>query len=185
MLDKVNKKDINTELKTNFQMPFSSTFLDYPDKENIAVIAFVMGCDNNCYNCHNVNFQNPFYKKNCQILKIKEFIKKIKDYAKRCLTRKVVLSGGDPLFHKNINFIKAFLEQTKNELDICIYTGKNVDYCKENQLSGFKFLKTGKYEESLKQESKKDDHQMVFASKNQLLWDEHYNLLSSDGCYKF
>lgn len=163
--------------------PFQSSWIDYPDNESVAVVVVMMGCDNGCKFCQNPQFQNCKYEEGTEEYSVEELEKEVELQCKRNRTNKIVLSGGDPLSCFNINFTKEFLNQTK--LDVCIYTGHNVEYCKKNNVQGFKFLKCEKFEYENKRESFKTDEKMVFASPNQKLYNNNFELLSQDGIYYF
>lgn len=163
--------------------PFQASWIDYPDNESIAIPVCLMGCDNGCPKCQNPEFQNPNYSELTEELTVDELIEHLKVFAHRNRTNKIVLSGGDPLAPCNIEYTKDFLQKAK--FDICIYTGHSIDYVKEHNIKGFKFIKCGKFDYSKFRESSKDDEKMVFASPNQELYDQNYNLLSKDGVYYF
>lgn len=168
---------------TRILQPIQTTWLDYPDNESLAVIVCMMGCDNGCYLCQNPDFQNPFYPNFTKEYTAENFTKEIEYLCERNLTNKIVLSGGDPLAPCNINFTKEFLDKTY--LDVCIYTGHSIEYVKEHNIEGFKFIKCGKFEYDKLRESFKTDELIQFASPNQALYDGEYKLLSKNGIYKF
>lgn len=158
------------------------TFLDYPDNTSLSVIVFLPGCEFNCINCQNPELRNP---ESGNEFSTQEAIALIKGQAQRSRTNKIVLSGGDPLSCYNIDNTIEILDNMSKEYDFCIYTGFDIDYVKENDIKGFKFIKCGNYMEENKTTSYKDDNGIQFASTNQKLYDENYNLLSENGYYKF
>lgn len=168
----------------NIIYPFTVSFLDYLDNESIAVVVYIMGCEHKCKNCHNKQFADVDYEKSVNVNK-NEFIKLIKKATEKNRTNKIVLSGGDPLYKSNINDIISIIGDLKDEYDIMIYTGYDIDYVKKNNISGFKYIKCGVYDENQKQTSFKDDDKFVFASKNQKLYDSKYNLISNNGVFNF
>lgn len=163
--------------------PIQTSWLDYPDKESLAICVCMMGCDNGCFMCQNPEFQNPQYMSYTKEYSIDDFIKEISTLCERNMTNKVVLSGGDPLSCFNIKFTKEFLDKTS--LDVCIYTGHNIEYVKQHQVKGFKYIKCGKYDHQNHRESYKNDDEMQFASPNQVLYNSEYQPLSENGVYKF
>ena len=78
--------------------------------------------------------------------------------------------------------VKELIEEPLKSLNIKL---DDVEYVKEHNVSGFKFLKCGKFDIKNKRESEKTDEKMVLASPNQKLYDENYNLISKDGIYYF
>ena len=157
------------------------TFLDYPDNKDISLIVFMPGCQHNCKDCQNKELQNP---DNGKLFTLEEAVKEIEKQAMRSRTDKIVLSGGDPLSFYNIDNTIRLLDKLKG-FDICIYTGYDIDYVKENHIKNFKFIKCGIYDETKAVKSYKDDNGIQFASTNQKLYDSNYNLLSEEGYYKF
>lgn len=162
-----------------------STFLDYPDGESSAVIVCLIGCDNHCKGCQNPDLKNYDYSTNVKTLSDEDFVNALKDYAKRERTNKIVLSGGDPLSCFNIESVKNVLKIINNELDVCIYTGHDINYVKENNVTGFKYVKCGYFNIDTKQESMKTDDFIQFATPNQELYNSEYKLLSKNGRYYF
>lgn len=162
-----------------------STFLDYPNAEDNAVIICLIGCDNHCKGCQNPDLKYYNYDTNVKVLSDEDFVKELKEYAKRDKTNKVVLSGGDPLSCYNITSVKNILNLINNELDICIYTGHDIEYVKKHNIKNFKYIKCGYFDIDNKQESKKTGDYIQFATPNQELYDSEYKLLSKNGRYYF
>lgn len=162
-----------------------ASFLDYPDNESLAVCVVMIGCDNNCPGCQNPLLRNPEYSNGTREITKEDLVSEIILQCNRNMTNKVVLSGGDPLFPGNIETTKYILEKLGKTHDICVYSGHDVNYAKLNGIKGFKFLKVGYYDQQNSRISRKDDYEIVFASPNQELYDENYNLVSKDGIYEF
>ena len=163
--------------------PITSTWLDYPDKEDCALVVVMMGCDNACPLCQNPNFKNPNFTINTKDYNVDSLIDELMILSKRHHTDKVVLSGGDPLSCFNIEFTKQLL--LKTSLKVCVYTGHSIDYVKLHNVKGFEFIKCGLFDKNRFQESKKTDEYMRFASTNQKLFDSNYCCLSQNGLYLF
>lgn len=157
-----------------------TTWLDYPDNSSLAVIFYTYGCTHKCKNCQNIELQTPVTSYPSNI------IDEIFTYCKRNNTNKLVLSGGDCLFKgANLSLTNAIIDKYKDVLDICIYTGYDIDYVKANVHKGFKFVKCGKYDENMKTEPDKTDNYVQLATTNQAFYDSNYQLLSSNGRYYF
>jgi anaerobic ribonucleoside-triphosphate reductase activating protein len=166
------------------KFPINYSFLDYPNKEDVCVSIYFMGCEHKCKNCYNPQFINPNYKVGTILIDPVTLLQITKNELKRIKTNKVTLLGGDPLF--NVEFIKKFLQLTsKEKIEICIYTGDEIREVKEKKIIGFKFIKTGAFYNHLSQISEKTDSHIQFASKNQQLYNNKLVLLSKDGKYNF
>ena len=169
----------------NLVYPFTATYLDYPDDESLAITILFCGCNHFCKNCHNQELQNYNYQKGTKVFYIDQFINELKNVALKYKTSKIVLQGGDPLFKTNIDFTRRFLEKVSNYFDVCLYTGYSLEDIKKNDIKGYTFLKTGTYNENLKQDSEKTDDYIQFASTNQRLYDSDNTLISDNGKYYF
>lgn len=165
---------------------FQTTWLDYPDNESLAVIICMLGCDNCCKGCQNSELKDYQYKNNAvSEYTVNELVEALQAECLKQRTNKVVFSGGDPLSCFNIENTKKLLEILGNNLDICVYTGHSIEYCKSNNVKGFTFLKCGFFDLNTSRESYKTDDEMCFASPNQELYNGDYKLLSNNGIYKF
>lgn len=154
------------------------TFIDYPDPDNWAVIFYFSGCSHGCKNCHNIQLKNRGVGK---LYNVDEFNELVKYETEKNKTKNVVFSGGDPLFKENLEFVKEFLIKYGSLYNICIYTGHNIEYVKENNVKGFKYIKCGTFDDSKKRLSGNFSDQFILASSNQNFYDENYNLISEDG----
>ena len=160
---------------------YDFNFLDFPSPDNGAVSVFMTGCVHNCPECQNPDLQK--YVKNNQTNE--EILNNIKLCCKRNDTDKIVLTGGDCLFPKNLKLTNFLLNNLK-DYQTCLYTGYNIDYVKSVlKPNTFTYVKCGKFIKELYQESEKTDEYMKFASTNQELYDSNFNLLSINGIYKF
>ena len=160
--------------------------MDYPNNEDQCISIYMLGCDIGCMGCINKSLADITIENDNKItISVIKLIELLKIKSKNTKSNKICLLGGDPLFNKNIDFTRELLISTNNLFDFCVYTGYDIDYVVKNDISGFKFIKTGKYIEELKQESLKTDDFIQFASKNQHLYDSQFNLLSKEGKYYF
>ncbi len=160
--------------------PFQQTFLDYPDNYSTCVICYFIGCPHSCQFCHNKEFNlNSQYR---VFKNVKMYYNYLIIVSRKCKTNKLVLSGGQPLQH--IQFIKQFLAYNKY-FDVCIYTGYDIQFVKENNITGFKYIKCGQYDYTNKQQQVKFDQFMTLASTNQNFYDSEYNKISENGILKF
>ena len=160
----------------------STTWQDYPSKEDNAILIYFSGCTHNCKGCHNPDL---LIKNNFKSLSIQEFYDKIIELCDSNRTNKVVLEGGDPLSPNNIESTRSILNNNYKKFLICVYTGYSIDYVKDNNIKGFEFIKCGRYEIDNKCESYKNDVHLVLASKNQRLYDKNYNQVSNKNVYTF
>ncbi|HON84150.1 MAG TPA: 4Fe-4S cluster-binding domain-containing protein [Caldisericia bacterium] len=170
----------------NVVFPLQTTFIDYPDDESEAIIIYILGCDHFCVGCQNPLFKNKDYNLNTKLLYPIELLLEIEKLSKRIDSNKVVLSGGDPLSKTNIEDVKSLLNfNITKKFDYMIYTGYDIEYVKTNFINGFKFIKCGNYLPEYKQDSEKTDDYLKFASTNQKLFDENFNLISNNGIFYF
>lgn len=161
---------------------FETTFLDYPSPDDMAVIVFLSGCTHNCPGCQNITLQKAGKHTEEEIGQI---IAHIAELCERNGTNKVVLSGGDPLSPSNINVTKQVCYYLGETFDICIYTGYSVDEVKEMGITGFKYIKCGKFDNKHLQKSEKTDDYIQFVNKTQNLYDSNYQQLSYEGRFNF
>jgi len=171
------------------KFPFTHSFLDYPSSYDSCLSLYMTGCEHKCKECSNPEFQDHEYVSGTMFNYLPEsldsLIGLIETYCFKYKTKNICLLGGDPLFQPfNMNDTKYILENMIG-YNFCIYTGYDVDYCIQNEIKGFTFLKTGKYISNLSVESEKTDDYVQFASTNQNLYDSNFNLLSKDGRYYF
>jgi len=172
-------------LYTKLVVPFGSSFIDYPDNYSISVITFFVGCDNNCDGCHNEKLKDREYgSEDIKTISTDEYLSLLYHYAKIFRTKNVVMTGGDPLSIYNIDFVIETLSKN-NDFNFCIYTGHDIKYVIDNKVRGFKFIKTGKFDYKLRQEPVKNDDKMVLASTNQMIYNENFELLTSNGVLAF
>lgn len=156
-----------------------TTFLEYPDNESLAVILYMRGCSGNCIGCHNYELKE--YKKLPD-----NIISNLIESCERNKTNKIIICGGDPLFFMNLELTNKIINELHNNYDICIYTGYHVKFVKNSKLEkGFKFIKCGPFIQDLYIGSDKTDDYIQFATSNQNLYDNNFNLLSKDGRYYF
>lgn len=167
-------------MNENFIYVVNSTisFIDFPDNEHWCVIVYFSGCSHMCHDCQNIELQSYGIGKKYSV---NDFYIYLNNECIKNHTRNVVFSGGDPLYLKNIDFIKEFLSKYSNEFNICIYTGFDIEYVKKNNIKGFKFIKCGTFDKNNKQLSGNFETYFQLASPNQNFYDDNYNQLSKDG----
>lgn len=165
-----------------YGLVLEETWLDYPSPDGNAVIIYMTGCEHHCPNCHSPLLQEvrPYDEDK------ETMLARIKNYAKRSDTNKLVFLGGDPLYKVNNLDLTTFLvNNLKDEFDICIFTGYDIEYIMQLNLKGVKYWKCGTYDQTKARQSKKTDTEYVLASSNQDFYDSEYNKLSENGILKF
>ena len=171
-----------------------TTWLDYPDGESLAVIVYFSGCSHACPGCQNKKYQN-FENDESRQISVAELVDLVDKECQRNKTNKVVFSGGDPFFSKNVAEVVLTIDQLKDHymLDICVYTGYSIEDVKKiyerpalKSFSRPAFFKCGVYREDLKRNTwGKTDESMTWVSTNQNLYDSDFNLISPEGIYTF
>ena len=161
-----------------FLVNYDCSFIDYPDPTDWANIFYFAGCEHNCKSCQNKDLQNL---KNGQNISPDGLYTLASTLSEKNKTKKIVFSGGDPLSIHNISDIKYFSQRYGKEFEICIYTGYNIEYVKQNKITGFKFIKCGNFIESQKRESGNFEKKFILASPNQNFYDANYNQISNEG----
>ena len=165
-----------------FLVNYDCTFIDYPSPNDWAIILYFSGCDHFCNSCQNKELQkygigNYITPDQLNIL--------LSTLSKKFQTKKIVFSGGDPLYQNNVDDIKYFLQHYGSNYEICIYTGCDIDYVKQNNITNFKFIKCGTFDNNIKRESGNFEDKFVLASPNQNFYDANYNQLSINGILKY
>lgn len=158
-------------------------FIDYPDPKDHSINLFIYGCSNYCKGCSNPDLISP---KGGVSTSSGAAFRKILELSISFRTHCVCLLGGDPLFSKNIKFTRELLLLLQNNgFDVCLFTGYSITTVKRLKISGFRFVKTGKFRNDLRCKSEKTDDYIQLASSNQKLYDENLSLLSQKGRYYF
>lgn len=164
-----------------FTIALEETLLEYPSNNGNALAIIFTGCPHHCIGCHSKNLQLvQTYTESPS-----ELIARIKEKAKRALTTKLVITGGDCLYGNNLEYTREIVNTLGNIFDICIYTGYDIEYVKTLNLKHVKYYKCGTYKKEISRESMKTDTQFILASSNQNFYDAEYNLLSKDGILNF
>lgn len=165
----------------HYTLTLEETWLDYPDPNDNAVIVYFTGCSHHCPDCHAKDLQKmlPYSESN------EEMLDKITNYANRADTNKLVFLGGDPLHPHNQELVRFLVDNLKNQFDICIFTGYDINYVKQLDLKGVKYFKCGLYDKTQHRQSQKTDDKYVLASPNQDFYDGNYNKLSINGILYF
>lgn len=111
------------------------------DGPGLRTVVFLQGCNIKCNGCHN----EITWDENCGILRdvnelANELILNVKN-------KKITISGGEPLFQE-----KAVLELVRllKGMDICLYTGSNLEEVPKEILPFLRYIKVGKYKKELK-----------------------------------
>lgn len=164
----------------NFNNFVSESFLDYPDNSSLSLIFYMPGCNRNCKDCQNKDLQNFEGFRDIDII-----TSSLYELSLSYKTNKLCLQGGDPLYKENLYFTKYLLSKLGKLLDICIYTGADIEEVKKLKLNGFKFIKCGRFDIAKFIGSKKTNEYLQLATKNQALYDKDFNLLSKEGIFYF
>lgn len=156
------------------------SYLDYPTQDWCISVYFV-GCEHFCNGCHNPELASS-KTCDCMTVSYEELEKLILHNCKKHRTRKVCLLGGDPLFLAE-NRIATKKLLTNKDFDLCIYTGYEYEQCAD--IKGYEYLKCGKYDALLNQESIKTDNEFILASTNQKIYNYNGECISINGKLTF
>ena len=112
---------------------YSGSIVDGP---GIRTVLFVQGCKRKCEDCHNPSTWDIDKGKKFDIEDI------VEDLRKKCLNKKLTISGGEPLLQ-----YPAILELVKSldDFNIILYTGFEFDYVPKDILHYLEYIKVGKY----------------------------------------
>lgn len=160
----------------------TGSFIDYPSREDMCISIYMSGCDGICVACQNKELQDYRLGEKYDFQKL---INILPQFEKIYMTKKICLLGGDPLYIENIDFTRHLLYNAGKKYDFCVYTGYNIDHVIHNKIYGFKYVKCGRYVESLSQQSLKTDDYMQLASTNQIIYNDRYQQITQNGILRF
>lgn len=100
---------------------------DTGNSHGISTTLFVSGCANHCEECHNPQTWDFNYGKEFTFKVMEEILESLdKPYVKN-----FVLSGGDPLYYKNLDTVNLICSEIRKKFgskkEIILYTGMTVD----------------------------------------------------------
>lgn len=111
------------------------------DGPGYRTVLFLQGCDKKCPGCHN---SSTWDINKGTIIDIDDLVEKIKSI---CFNKKLTITGGEPLLQKEA--LEKLLEKLGG-FDICLYTGNNIIDVPKTILKYLRFIKYGKYIQSLR-----------------------------------
>ena len=119
-------------LKIN-SIDYSGSIVDGP---GIRTVLFVQGCKRYCEDCHNPSTWDIEMGKDFEIDDL------VEDLRKKCMNKKLTISGGEPLLQYS-----AILELVKKlaDFDIILYTGFEFDDVPKEILKFINYIKVGNY----------------------------------------
>lgn len=162
------------------------TFLDYPDNFSLAVTVIIPGCNHYCVGCHSKELWG-YNSTDIIEISVADLFNLIKESTKITRTfsiSHIVLLGGDPLYDENLKEVNELLKYLEF-YDVCIYTGYSVAEARKRIKGKFKYLKCNKFDINSQVISEKTMEYIQFASTNQELYNEKYELLSENGRFNF
>ena len=108
------------------------------DGPGIRTVLFLQGCSRKCIGCHNSNISdfNGGVKYN-----IKEIVALLNSC---CFNKRITISGGEPLeqYDSVLTLVKELI---KEEYDICIYTGNELNEVPSEIFQYINYIKVGRY----------------------------------------
>lgn len=166
-------------------LPLQESFTAYPDPSISAVVVYMAGCDHACPGCQNPELQSDTDAESVTLCSAGELAEYIRAAAYQYRTDKVVLMGGDPLSCSNRDATRWLCATLSGEFDICIYTGYTASEVQLFDITGYTYIKTGRYDASHNRQSFKNDRQMVLASPNQEFYNGSLEKVSKQGIITF
>ena len=113
------------------------------DGPGIRMVIFFQGCARRCEGCHNPETWDKSKGENWSVDKLVEYV------IKNAKTRRVTLSGGEPLEQIKVTERIIILLRNMN-YDIALYTGYQIEKVPQNILCRVNYLKTGCYIKELR-----------------------------------
>ena len=115
----------------------------YEDGPGIRTTIFFQGCNVKCRGCHNERIQDIRYGKEYEVRDLCEEI-----LAYNLPVKKITISGGEPMMQKEA--LEEFInEMYKKNFEIALYTSYDLEKVPKNILEKLKYLKVGKYIDTL------------------------------------
>lgn len=112
------------------------------DGYGLRTTVFFQGCNHMCKGCQN---KSTWDRQGGYEISVNDLFEKIKE---NNFTKKVTLSGGEPLLQKELAELLKLLKE--NEYDIWLYTGFKKEVVKKEILDNIDVLVDGKFIEELK-----------------------------------
>lgn len=113
------------------------------DGPGIRMVIFFQGCSRRCDGCHNPKTWDKSKGESWSVDKLVEYV------IKNAKTKRVTLSGGEPL--EQIKVIEQIIILLRNmNYDIALYTGFQIDKVPQNILRRVNYIKTGCYIKELR-----------------------------------
>lgn len=131
-------------------MRYSHIYLyDVANGPGIRVVLWTQGCEHHCKNCHNPETWNP--KKGKEFTDVER--KVLFDFLNNEFCRGLTVTGGDPLYPSNREYLRDLLKEVKKTFpnkDIWVWTGYLYEQIDTDLLKYVDVLVDGKYEEAQK-----------------------------------
>ena len=108
-------------------------------------VLFLQGCDLQCIGCQN--------KSTWDLTKgIKKDVKVLaQELREKCFNKELTISGGEPLMQTSA--LRELLEELK-DLDLCLYTGHELNEVPQSILTYLKYIKVGRFVQELRTTTK-------------------------------
>lgn len=106
------------------------------DGPGYRTVLFLQGCNLRCRNCHNKSTWDISKGKRVEINKLASFLRK------KCINKKITISGGEPLLQ-----VDALIEFCKllSDFNICLYTGHTLSDVPQELLELLNYIKVGPF----------------------------------------
>ncbi|GAA5414309.1 4Fe-4S single cluster domain-containing protein [Ureaplasma ceti] len=136
--------------------------LSVNDGPGYRLVIFLQGCDIHCKGCQNKSIQNM---NDVEPIEVSQLVNQIRNKLKETgnVINRITVSGGEPLLQKDA-LLELLIEL--QDLDICLYTGHELNEVPEIFFQYLNFVKTGPFILNLFTRTKP-----FVGSTNQTMWE--------------
>lgn len=141
-----------------------NSIMDNPslcDGYGYRTVLFLQGCNLRCLGCQNPSTWDINKGTKIEVNELATILRK------RCLNKKLTISGGEPLLQKD-SLLELF--RLLNDFDLCLYTGHELSDVPQEILAYLKYIKVGGFVKELRTTTK-----AFVGSSNQIFMEVKHN----------